>query len=98
MVRTWGMSEALGPVRLEPDHDRALLGPVGPEYGPEVARGIDKEVQWLLEQQERRAHHALADRRAALEAAASALLDRETLSGEELQQLVEANQGAQAAA
>jgi cell division protease FtsH len=86
MVREYGMSDALGPVRLEPMPN--ALGVAPHEYGEEVARTIDREVQWLLEHQERRAQQLLEQRRGALEAAAKELLAKESLTGEELQAIV----------
>jgi cell division protease FtsH len=88
MVRSYGMSEALGPVSFERDGRPLFLrtaeGPSRPEASEEVLRQIDAEVRRFVETQHARARRILEERGALLREAARALLERETLSGDEL--------------
>ncbi len=79
MVKSYGMSPGVGPIRFESDEHAALGG-----YGDDVARELDREVRALMELQESRARHILTEREPALRAAAAALLENETLSADEL--------------
>jgi cell division protease FtsH len=91
MVRDWGLSSRLGPIGYGSD------GPVsasGPQFGQErpYAEGtqevIDQEVGRLLTEAEDRARGLLSQNRDALDAVIAALLEKETISGEELTQIV----------
>lgn len=97
MVRVYGMSEALGPIRYEHDRQSPYAGGLGREYGEDIAREIDREVQGLIEHSERAALAALSAKRGALQAVARTLLERETLTGEELLALIAAQDAKQAA-
>jgi cell division protease FtsH len=96
MVRSWGMSETLGPIRLELDAQAPVASPL--PYSEETARTIDREVRTLFEQQQAMADRVLSERRDVLEAAADALLAHETLTGDELQKLLTAEPHGPAAA
>ena len=54
---------------------------------------IDTEIARILHEQETRAHSLLLKHRTALDAVAEALLDRETIDGAEVAQLVQASLG-----
>jgi cell division protease FtsH len=60
----------------------------GREYSDETARVIDEEVQRILVTQQDRARQALIENRGALDRVAAALLDRETISGADVAELV----------
>ena len=77
MVCELGMSEALGPVAFEG---------VGVDTRPSehVARTIDNEIHRFVDEAYERARSVLAARRPALDAAAAALVERESLSAGEL--------------
>jgi len=91
MVRSYGMSEALGPVSFERDGRPLFLrtaeGPSRPEASEEVLRQIDAEVRRFVETQHARARRILEERAPLLRDAARALLERETLSGDELREI-----------
>jgi len=91
MVRSYGMSEALGPLSFERDGRplflRAGEPPGRPDSSEEVLRQIDAEVRRIVETQHARARKLLEERAALLKEAAKALLARETLSGDELRAL-----------
>jgi cell division protease FtsH len=81
MVTSLGMSERVGPVAvgaLEAE------GWGGASAGERVAREVYAEVRRLVEEGYTWARQAVEQERAALDRIASALLERETLSGEEL--------------
>jgi cell division protease FtsH len=91
MVRSYGMSEALGPLSFERDGRPLLLrtaeGPGRPDVSEEVLRQIDAEVRRIVETQHARARRLLEERVTLLREAARALLERETLSGDELREI-----------
>ncbi|MCK4177433.1 ATP-dependent zinc metalloprotease FtsH [Aciditerrimonas ferrireducens] len=91
MVREWGMSEKLGPMAWG-SQGMVFLGEDllhSRDYSEDTARVVDDEVARILREQERRAIDLLTEHRAGLEAVARALLERETLSGEEVGRLVD---------
>ncbi|HWF15557.1 MAG TPA: ATP-dependent zinc metalloprotease FtsH [Acidimicrobiales bacterium] len=92
MVTEWGLSPLLGPIGYGSDQPSYLNGP---QFGQErpYAEGtqlvIDQEVGRLLSEAEDRAAGLLSGNRDALDAVIAALLEKETISGEELTQIVE---------
>jgi len=88
MVKAYGMSEKLGQLSLERER-RPMLDPGGAptagDYSPETAHEIDSEVRRLLGEQHTRVTAVLGARMDLLRKAAKVLLDRETLTGEQLQ-------------
>jgi cell division protease FtsH len=90
MVTRLGMSRKLGLPTLSRQVGSPLLGTTQEERlcSEDTAREIDEEVRERLTELYEVAKRLLGQQRAALEAAADALLARETLSGEEVAQLV----------
>ncbi|HYQ80418.1 MAG TPA: ATP-dependent zinc metalloprotease FtsH [Anaeromyxobacteraceae bacterium] len=88
MVRTYGMSQKLGPLSFERDGRPLFLRtgepPSRPDVSEEVLRQIDQEVRRIVEAQHALARRLLTEREALLRSAAAELLQRETLSGDEL--------------
>ena len=82
MVTVLGMSAALGPLPFETGADG------GAGYSDDVAALIDREVRRLADEAYERAVAVLRAAPAALDAVAAALVERETLSGEDLEQIV----------
>jgi cell division protease FtsH len=96
MVRDWGLSPRLGPIGYGSDQPSYLTGPAfGQErpYAEGTQEVIDQEVSRLLTEAEQRATNLLSDHRDALDAVIVALLDKETISGEELTEIVHRAQG-----
>ena len=92
MVREWGMSDAVGPMAWG-SHNQVFLGDemlAAREYSDETARVIDKEVQRILCDQEDRCRKLLTDHRNALDLIARALLEHETIIGDEIGRLIRA--------
>jgi len=92
MVVSYGMSEALGLVTLEDGKGSSFLE-TGPSrgrgyYSEALAQRIDDEVSSILERQRSRVRELLGKREQVLRRAALKLLEKETLSGEELRALV----------
>ncbi len=97
MVRDWGLSSKLGPIGYGSDQPSYLSGsPLGQErpYSEGTQQAIDQEVSRLLTEAEERARGLLADNRDALDAVVSALLEKETISGEDLTRIVGRVRGA----
>ncbi len=92
MVREWGMSDTIGPMAWETQQHvflgEDLMGGAR-DYSDETARLIDAEVAGLLREQETRAMAKLREHRKALELIAEALLERETIDGNEVTQLIQ---------
>jgi cell division protease FtsH len=84
MVRELGMSEGLGPVAYG-DNGHVNGGRVS--YSEDTARLIDAEARKIIQQAERRADEALRGSREALDRVASALLEAETLTAEQIDEL-----------
>ena len=90
MVTQWGMSDAMGPLQYE-ERQEGYLG-----YGmsqrsamsDETAQKIDAEIRKLVEGGHKRATDLLTEHNNQLHLLANALLEFETLSGEEINQLL----------
>ncbi|MBW8826800.1 MAG: ATP-dependent zinc metalloprotease FtsH [Acidobacteria bacterium] len=91
MVREWGMSPRVGPMAWGPQ-GAVFLGEDlihnNREYSDETARVIDEEVERILREQEERCRQTLTAYRPGLDAVAAALLEHETIDGDEVRRLV----------
>jgi cell division protease FtsH len=90
MVREWGMSERLGHLAWG-SQGAVFLGEDlvhTRDYSDETARVIDEETERILGEQARRALDVLSRRREALDAIARRLIERETLTGDEVEAIV----------
>lgn len=91
MVCHWGMSDRLGPVLYGEDNEYILLGRDmvrGKEYSNETANLIDKEVKRLIDESYANAEDLIHTNKDKVELIANALLENETLSGEEVEYLM----------
>ncbi len=91
MVTEFGMSDKLGPLTLGTKHGPVFLGRDLVEsrnYSDEIAYEIDKEVRRIIDECYSRARAVLLEHKPALERVAQALLERESLEGEELDALL----------
>jgi cell division protease FtsH len=92
MVTRWGMSDALGPLQYAEADEEVFLGySVNRQknMSNETAQAIDSEIRRVVEQGYDRAKHLLEEHREQLETLAKALLEYETLSGDEIKTLME---------
>jgi cell division protease FtsH len=90
MVMEWGMSERLGRVRYRANEQEVFLGhsvSQSTNMSDETAKIIDEEVRKLIEKGESEARRLITKNRKQFIAIAEALLEYETLTGEELKNL-----------
>ncbi len=91
MVTSWGMSEVLGKIHLQDESGNVFLGEElarGKQYSEQTAREVDIEVRQILENAFNRARGILSKQRAALDALVDALIEKEELSGEEVNEVI----------
>jgi len=91
MVTEYGMSESLGPVTLGRKEHEIFLGRDISEqrnYSDEVADKIDKEVKKIIESAYIRAKDILTKNKRKLKKIARNLIERETLEGKDLDDLL----------
>ena len=89
MIMQYGMSNVLGPVAYGGDPaQQYYFGQPQKNYSEEVAREIDKEIQKFMEEAYEACRTIINENRDKLDAIAKALIDKETLSAEELKQIV----------
>jgi len=91
MVTEWGMSDELGPVGYTDGNQEIFLGAQLAQMrlvSEQTAFKIDQEVRRIVEDGYRRARAILEEHRDKLDALAKALLEYETLTGEEIDQLM----------
>ena len=91
MVTEWGMSETLGPLRYGDNQDEVFLGHSvarQQQVSGATAKTIDEEIRKLINEAETRAHEVLKEHEEDLHTVANALLEYETLSGDEVAALL----------
>jgi cell division protease FtsH len=91
MVTRWGLSEALGTVSYGENQDEVFLGmSVSRTQNASEAtvQKIDTEIRRFVEEGYNEATRILTEKRADLEALAKGLLEFETLTGDEIQDLL----------
>jgi cell division protease FtsH len=91
MVTRWGLSEELGTVSYGENQDEVFLGmSVSRTQNASEAtvQKIDSEIRRLVEEGYNQATRILTEKRADLEALAKGLLEYETLTGDEIQDLL----------
>jgi cell division protease FtsH len=99
MVREWGMSD-IGPVALGGNGEPVFLGRDYVErsnYSDETARRIDSEIERLVEDGYKRATKILTDHKSVLDRLALELLERESLDGATVYEIIEEMTGLQVA-
>ena len=87
MVMEWGMSDKLGRVRYQSNQQEVFLGHSVAQrtnMSEETAKQIDEEIRSLIDDGEREARRILTEKRADWERLAEALLEYETLTGDEI--------------
>jgi cell division protease FtsH len=92
MVCEWGMSEKLGPLTFGKKEEAIFLGreiAQHQEYSEQTAVEIDAEVRRIISEQFSRAREIVLGQRDELKRIAEALIEYETLEGDEVQALIE---------
>jgi len=95
MVKEYGMSEKLGHMTFEKER-RPLFLDINPSFGGKdyseaTAKDIDGEVKRIIEESYTRVRTLLTEKRTALEKVARTLLDKESIDGAELRELLKEN-------
>ncbi len=95
MVMDFGMSR-LGPVNYRERRGQIFLGgpadfPGERTHSEQTAREIDEEIKRIVDESLEKVRHILETRRAALEALAKRLIEKEVIDTEELKEVIEAN-------
>jgi len=91
MVCEWGMSEEFGPMALGKKDDEVFLGRDMAhikDYSDETAKLIDLEVKRILGDAYNKAKTILQDNVELLHTLSLALIDRETLTGDEVRKII----------
>ncbi|NLT21913.1 MAG: ATP-dependent zinc metalloprotease FtsH [Syntrophorhabdus sp.] len=92
MVKQYGMSEKLGHMTFEQERKPLFLdiapGSGTKEYSEETAREIDNEVKAIIEHSYTKVKDTLTKKRDLLELVARTLLEKESIDGEELRNML----------
>ena len=92
MVCEYGMSDKLGPLTLGQKQDQVFLGrdfASHPDYSPEIAFEIDKEIRRIVDEASDKARTILRDQKDKLDLIAKTLIEKETIEKEDLERLLE---------
>jgi cell division protease FtsH len=91
MITEWGMSEKLGNLRYNNDSEEVFLGhsvAQSKNLSDSTARIIDDEVRFLADEADKLCRKILQDNIEELHIVAKGLLEYETLSGDEIKDLI----------
>ena len=93
MVTEWGMSEEFGPLNYAGNKQEVFLGrdfqqSSGERLSEETAQRIDQEIRRIVINQYERAVQILTQNRVSLEKISDALLEYETIDGEDIEVLL----------
>ena len=91
MVCAWGMSDELGPLSYAQDKEHIFLGreiAQHRDYSEETARKIDEEINALIDRNYNRTRNILDENIDILHKLAELLLEKETITGKELDALI----------
>jgi cell division protease FtsH len=91
MVCQWGMSERLGPVTFRQGEQHPFLGreiAQPKDFSEKTAQLIDEEIRTMIQDMEKKAEETLSGHRKELDILAQELLEKETLSNDEIETLL----------
>lgn len=91
MVCEWGMSDVIGPMAVGEQGEEVFIGREwahSRNFSEDTARVVDAEVKKLVENARMSCHRLLTDNLDRLHALAAALLERETISGEDIDLII----------
>ena len=91
MVRSWGMSDVLGPLSYAKNEEQIFLGrdiSQHRDYSEDTARKIDEEIIILIKKSHDTAKKILGENLDVLHKLAELLLEKETVMGKELDELI----------
>jgi cell division protease FtsH len=95
MVCEWGMSDKMGPLTFGRKEEQIFLGKEFArhiDYSEQTARNIDDEIHNFVTVHYDKAKKIIDENRDVVERIAEALLERETLSSDEIESLIEGHQ------
>lgn len=91
MIRSWGMSDELGPLSYAKGEEHIFLGreiAQHRDYSEDTARTIDQEISRLIKASYEEATRILSDNIDILHKLAGLLIEQETVMGKELDELI----------
>jgi cell division protease FtsH len=91
MICEYGMNEKLGPLSFGKKEEEIFLGreiSQHRDYSEETAQKIDQEVNNLIDVSYKKTHRLITNSRTILNNLAKALLEKETLNGDEINEIV----------
>ena len=91
MITEWGMSETLGKIRYNNDSEEIFLGhsvAQSKNISDATAKLIDEEIRKIVDEAEKNCRKILTDNVDELHIVAKGLLEYETLTGEEIKDLI----------
>ena len=91
MVCEWGMSEKMGTVLIGEKNQEVFIGREWVQnrnYSEKTARAVDAEVKALVNEAHQRCRTLLTDNLAILHRIAKALIEKETITGEDIEALM----------
>ena len=91
MIRSWGMSDDLGPLSYAKGEEQVFLGreiTQHRDYSEATAKKIDEEINKLIKNAYRRAKEVLKENLDILHKLSEVLLEKETVMGKELDELI----------
>ena len=91
MVTEWGMSDVLGPIRYSENSNEVFLGRAvtqNQNMSEETARLVDAEIKRFVTEGYEEAKKILHEHRADWEKIAEALIEYETLTGDEIKEIL----------
>ena len=91
MVTQWGMSDKIGPLHFKTGSEEVFLGREisnGRDFSDELSASIDKEVSEIIKNAEKNADNILANNINSLHDVAKSLLERETITGEQMLEII----------
>lgn len=92
MVTEFGMSEKIGPLSLKKDETEVFLGRDimrQPGYSNETSRNIDEEVKRIVNDAYFKAKNILIENKQLLDKLASTLMEKETVDGVEIDEMIQ---------
>ena len=92
MVCEWGMSDVIGTLSIGETGEEVFIGREwvqNKNFSEDTARKVDKEVKRIVEEAHERCRRLLEDNAETLHRIANALLERETITGDDLDLLMD---------
>lgn len=96
MVCEWGMSDLMGPLSFGKKEEQIFLGrdfAIHKDYSEETAEKIDAEITRIVTSSYEQAKKLLMEHIETLQRLASALLEKEVLTGEEIDRIIFGEKG-----